>query len=273
MGSSDREGGYFVPYSCAFSGFAFGNTLLCEFACCVSAFLEQMMPRSVILLFVSLSIMTWEIAAFCPCPPLRNTAWASTAVTTTIETPRVTKSLLQHVATPFEELEKEEEINQQTKPVDVDDDWTPVAGGFLPRLDRPRNKQQQLQQQQRPLIVEVSSLEDYKREVIDCDEEVVVVKFYSTWCRSCKDMAPLFKKLANSLSDNTKVKFVQVAVTKHNAVLHQGLGIPSVPYGHIYHKKGGLVEERKINKKEFDGFKDILQQYVEGSCDTKELKA
>lgn len=217
--------------------------------------------------------MTWRIAAFCPSPPFRNTAWTSTVVATT-ETPRATKSRLQHVATPFEELEKEEEINQQAKQQDdLDDDWTPVAGGFLPRLDRPRKEQQQQQQQTRPLITEVSSLEDYKREVIDCEEEIVVVKFYSTWCRSCKDMAPLFKKMANSLSDNSKVKFVQVAVTKHNAVLHQGLGIPSVPYGHIYHKKGGLVEERKINKKEFDGFKGILQQYVEGSCDTKMLKA
>jgi thiol-disulfide isomerase/thioredoxin len=227
----------------------------------------QMMPRSIrwsVILLLMSSLVTWEITAFCPCPPVRNTAWSSTT-TVTIGPPRVTKTL-QHVATPFEELEKEEEINQQAE---QDDDWTPVAGGFLPRLGRSRNQQQL----QRPLITEVSSLEDYKREVIDCDEEVVVVKFYSTWCRSCKDMAPLFKKLANSVSDNTKVKFVQVAVTKHNAVLHQGLGIPSVPYGHIYHKNGGLVEEQKINRKEFDAFKDIFQQYVEGSCDSKMLNA
>lgn len=165
------------------------------------------------------------------------------------------------VATPFEEIEKEEELNDQQS-YDDNNDWTPVSGGFLPRLFRSSPTTR------KDLITEVASLEDFKREVIDCDEQVVVVKFYSAACRSCKDMAPLYKRLANSLSDNPKVKFVQVPVTKNNAVLHRGLGVPSVPYGHIYHKDGGLVEERKLNKKEFSEFEDVLQAYVKGRCET-----
>lgn len=138
-----------------------------------------------------------------------------------------------------------------------DNDWTAVEGGFLPRIGR-RNKT--------PLITEVSTLEDYKKEVVDCDEQIVVVKFFSTWCRSCKAMAPLYKKLANSQSDNPNIKFVQVPVTQKNALLHQGLGIPSVPFGHIYHKEAGLVEELKIKKQDFSDFKEVLASYVEGAC-------
>ena len=164
------------------------------------------------------------------------------------------------VATPFEEIEKEEELNDQ-KSYDDNDDWTPVSGGFLPRLFRASTTTR------KELITEVSTLEGFKREVIDCDEQVVVVKFYSAACRSCKDMAPLFKRLANSLSDHQNVKFVQVPVTKNNAILHRGLGVPSVPYGHIYHKDGGLVEERRLNKKEFSEFENILEGYVKGSCE------
>jgi thiol-disulfide isomerase/thioredoxin len=200
-----------------------------------------------------LSSLTQEATPFAPSPS--NIAW-----TTRISRPLTVQ--LQLTATPFEELEKEDEMNKEAD----EDDWTPVKGGFLPRLLARTPPQKQL-------ITEVATLEDYKREVVDCDEQVVVVKFYSTWCRSCKAMAPLYKKLANSLTEdnNKSIKFVQVPVTQHNSLLHQGLGIPSVPFGHIYHKDGGLVEELSLNKKHFGAFKDVLQQYVNGGCETELL--
>ncbi|KAI2509546.1 thioredoxin [Fragilaria crotonensis] len=217
-----------------------------------------MMPRSIQLPFLVLlyTLLPLDGSAFSPSPPLNSALWSIARKTGSQQQMRP----LQLVATPFEEIEKEEELDDQQS-YDDRDDWTPVSGGFLPRLFRPAPATR------KELITEVSTLEDFKREVIDCDEQVVVVKFYSAACRSCKDMAPLYKKLANSLSDNEKVKFVQVPVTRNNAVLHRGLGVPSVPYGHIYHKDGGLVEERKLNKKEFAEFENVLQEYVRGSCE------
>lgn len=186
--------------------------------------------------------------AFCP-QPMSPT----NSVTTSRNRPRI-----RVVATPFEEMEKEDEMEKEK---DNDDDWTEVKGGFLPRIAGFRSKQQHA------LITEVATLQEYKAQVVDCDETIVVVKFYSPWCRTCKAMAPLFKKLANSLSDDDTIKFVQVAVTQDNALLHQGLGIPSVPFGHVYHKDAGLVEERKLKKQDFGKFKTVLQHYVDGSCD------
>ena len=48
------------------------------------------------------------------------------------------------------------------------------------------------------------------------------------------------------------------------------LGVPSLPFGHIYHPTGGLVEEAKISKKFFPNFSRAVNNYVEGACDLEE---
>lgn len=69
----------------------------------------------------------------------------------------------------------------------------------------------------------------------------------------------------------TNVVFVEVPVTDENATLHQGLGVPSLPYGHIYHPTGGLVEELGIARKAISEFGHKLQTYVTGSCELKDM--
>lgn len=45
------------------------------------------------------------------------------------------------------------------------------------------------------------------------------------------------------------------------------IGVPSVPFGHIYHPDVGLVEERKLSKSHFKEFENLVQNYVQGYCD------
>ena len=66
------------------------------------------------------------------------------------------------------------------------------------------------------------------------------------------------------------VVFVDVPVTPKNKALHQGLGIPSLPYGHIYHPNGGLVEEQKLTRKHVAQFKHKLESYLLGNCELPE---
>lgn len=66
---------------------------------------------------------------------------------------------------------------------------------------------------------------------------------------------------------NPDVVFVDVPVTQANAALHQGLGVPSLPYGHIYHPQSGLVEEMKLTRKDIPEFREKLKSYTEGNCD------
>jgi len=116
-------------------------------------------------------------------------------------------------------------------------------------------------------LVKVETLAEYKDVVGDADR-LVVVRFYAPWCKACKAIAPSFYRLAVTYPE---VLFVDVPVTPENANLHQGLGVPSLPFGHIYHPFGGLVEEVKISKKHFGAFVRSLKTYTQGSCDLNYL--
>jgi thiol-disulfide isomerase/thioredoxin len=141
---------------------------------------------------------------------------------------------------------------------DTKREWKQVVGGFVPNIlkrDAPY-----------PPVQNVDTLEDYKRIVVDEQDAIVVVRFFAPWCKSCKSAHPLFKKMVSEHA-SSPVKFVEVPLTKDTAYIHEGLGVPSVPFGHIYHPEVGLVEEKKINKKVFKEFREALDCYVRGSCD------
>ena len=150
---------------------------------------------------------------------------------------------------PMEEKEKED-IGREK-----DRDWIPTLGGFLPNIKKDKAD---------TAMIEVKTLQEYKDIVVDERDKLVVVHFYAPWCRSCKAVAPQLTKLRHLLGEH--VKFVKVPVVSETMMIHQGLGVPSVPFGHIYHPDVGLVEEMKMSKKHFDDFANVLRHYVAGEC-------
>lgn len=145
--------------------------------------------------------------------------------------------------------------------------WVETAnGGFLPRIPRKFRERAAPSRPKTSVPTEVVTIQEYKAVVADEKEKMVCVRFYAPWCKACKAVQQPFRKLCRN---NPTVKFVEVPLTKENAFLHEGLGIPSLPYGHIYHPKAGLVEEQKIKKKEFAAFEQILRSYVKGGCDVE----
>ena len=157
------------------------------------------------------------------------------------------------------DAEKEEAKNRRQDGESSDsweNSWIPTSnGGFLPKFRGKRGKN---------AVQEVTSMEGYKTVVADEEEKLVVVRFYAPWCRACKAIASHYRQLPKMYPD---VKFVEVPLTKDTGMLHQGLGVPSLPFGHIYHPDVGLVEERRISRKHFQEFRDqILQSYVDGYC-------
>lgn len=140
-------------------------------------------------------------------------------------------------------------------------EWKEVVGGFVPKFLKRDGAETKL-----PTIELVDTIEDYKRVVVDEQDQIVVVRFFAPWCKSCKAAYPNFKKMM-SKHTSSAVKFVEVPLTKDTAYIHEGLGVPSVPFGHIYHPDVGLVEEKKINRKVFEEFRNDLESYVRGSCD------
>lgn len=110
----------------------------------------------------------------------------------------------------------------------------------------------------------IETLQEYKRVVGDEREKIVAVRFFASYCKACQAVAPHYYKLARDFPDAI---FVDVPVTAKNAALHQGLGVNSLPFAHIYHPTAGLVEEHKLTRKDVANFKEILRRYVVGKCD------
>ena len=109
----------------------------------------------------------------------------------------------------------------------------------------------------------VTTLKEYKEVVGDESSQMVAVRFYAPWCRACKAAQPYYYKMANEFPN---VMFVDVPVTPDNKDLYKGLGIRTLPYGHIYHPTEGLVEESSLIKKRVSPMAQKLQSYVQGSC-------
>ena len=124
--------------------------------------------------------------------------------------------------------------------------------------------QQRQQEQQLPDNVQhIESLSDYKSAITKAGDRTVVVRFYAKWCKTCRSIAPAFYKLARL---NPDVVFLDVPVLDTNTALHQGLGIPSVPYAYIYYK-GVLVEEMKMTRQRFPAFVSKVKMYSRGTCE------
>lgn len=113
----------------------------------------------------------------------------------------------------------------------------------------------------------VTTLEEYDKTLKAAKGKIVVVRFYAKWCKACKAIAPSYYRLANIYESAV---FIDVPVTEKNANLHQGLGVPSLPFGHIYHPSGGLVEELKMSKRHFPKFARSVTAYMNGICDLED---
>ena len=129
-----------------------------------------------------------------------------------------------------------------------------------------------VKQKKKQNILHVDSITEYKEQVVNESEHITVVRFYSSYCRSCKASQPHFYKLAREFQ-GLGVKFVEVPLTKHTSILHEALEVPSLPWTHIYHPDAGLVEERKVSKKFIDEVRQCLRCYVYGECSLEDAPA
>ena len=119
---------------------------------------------------------------------------------------------------PTEYQEEEREKRKKTFVNSDSTDWTPTKGGFFVNLTQRKAGQNK----QKRTVEAVDNIVDYKSVVVDERKKIVVVRFFASWCRSCKATEPVFNKLVKQSPDD--VKFVQVPLTKETAYLQEGLG-------------------------------------------------
>lgn len=96
------------------------------------------------------------------------------------------------------------------------------------------------------------------------NEKLMIVRFFSHWCKSCKAVEPMYKRLARR---NPQVTFIDVAIAKETEEIRNALDIVSVPFGHIYHPTAGLMEELNMGRRFWSDFEDVFHRYTKGLCD------
>ncbi|KAL3765753.1 hypothetical protein ACHAWU_009721 [Discostella pseudostelligera] len=146
--------------------------------------------------------------------------------------------------------------------INPDDDYqTASSSDFRSRMRRILVQQQKnASSSRRSNTLSVTSLEEYASVIEEGRREgrLVVVRFHATWCKKCQTLRPSFDKLAIS---HPHITFVDVPILETNTNLHQGLGVKSVPYGHIYHPTNGLVVETKLSRQSLGEFVDLMTMH------------
>jgi len=158
----------------------------------------------------------------------------------------------------YDKEKKNSKSNNTNNDSKNDDDWTPTKGGFIPNFLRKRIRPKRN-------VHLVETLQEYKDVVVNEPDKIVVVRYFATWCKSCRASEPHFMKLVSKFSSD--VKFVEVPLTKETAFMLGGLGVPTVPFAHIYHPEVGPVEAMKASKKYSSELQKKILSYVTGSCD------
>lgn len=112
----------------------------------------------------------------------------------------------------------------------------------------------------------VESLDELMACIDECkaNEKLMIVRFFSHWCKSCKAVEPMYKRLARR---NPEVTFIDVAIAKETEEIRNALDIVSVPFGHIYHPTAGLMEELNMGRRFWSDFEDVFHRYTKGLCD------
>jgi thiol-disulfide isomerase/thioredoxin len=174
------------------------------------------------------------------------------------------------ISTPPQDLESSS--SSSPSPLPFQDRMRNMLGTRQRQQERRRDAQRRLPSN----VHEVTTLQAFKEMIVmeqSSDESsasssprLIAVRFYAPWCKACQAVQPLFYRMANQFPN---VVFLQVSVSDKNTNLHQGLGVPSLPYGHIYHPTTGLMEEGRLTKQHISAFARTLQTYVQKSCELR----
>lgn len=69
----------------------------------------------------------------------------------------------------------------------------------------------------------------FKRDVLDNDDDIILM-FYAPWCGHCKKFEPIYADLAKTLSENKKLKFMNIDGTENDVEGHAIEGFPTIKF-------------------------------------------
>jgi thioredoxin 1 len=100
------------------------------------------------------------------------------------------------------------------------------------------------------------------------DNRVVCIKFYASWCRACKAMAPKFTKVAE---DFPQIEFHEV-LFDNNKKLCKKLGIKVLPYMEIVAGFKGKTDGFTCGPSKISMLMAKLEDTSEAHCDVESIE-
>jgi len=111
----------------------------------------------------------------------------------------------------------------------------------------------------------LSGREDYDTALQRSRENLVVIKYYASWCRACKALAPKVEKIARS---NPGVTFYEIEFESNKAMC-KDIGIRVLPWIQFY-QDGKVVESFSCGPSKSQQISKRLETYATGECELPE---
>ncbi len=95
------------------------------------------------------------------------------------------------------------------------------------------------------LILSITNNTEFQAQVIK-KSKPAVVKFYAPWCGPCKQLGPIFEKVAQELKDMCTFVKINVDHAQNLATQYGVTGVPTIIFfkdGKEVYKKTGFVKE------------------------------
>eukprot|EP00316_Scyphosphaera_apsteinii_P025131 CAMPEP_0119339946 /NCGR_PEP_ID=MMETSP1333-20130426/99371_1 /TAXON_ID=418940 /ORGANISM="Scyphosphaera apsteinii, Strain RCC1455" /LENGTH=148 /DNA_ID=CAMNT_0007351583 /DNA_START=158 /DNA_END=604 /DNA_ORIENTATION=- len=94
------------------------------------------------------------------------------------------------------------------------------------------------------------------------EDRLVVIKFFASWCRACKAMAPKYKKVAQVRSKNSTAEFYEI-MFDNNKALCKKLRIKVLPYIQIVAGGEGIVDSFTCGPSKIALLSERLEKYIQ----------
>ena len=78
------------------------------------------------------------------------------------------------------------------------------------------------------MAVNIQSVDEFKQEVLDEKDKVVLVDFWAVWCMPCQMLHPIIEALSEEFGDDLKVVKVNVDEQRELAAEYGIMSIPTV---------------------------------------------
>lgn len=120
-----------------------------------------------------------------------------------------------------------------------------------------------------PALAEVRSITS-DAEFLDAMErgkdDLIVVKFYASWCRACKALGPKYKKVAGEYGGPCGAHFYEIEFNG-NKDLCKRLDVRVLPYVAFFKGGEGKVEGFACGPSKIGTLRNKLDEYLDDTCD------